>query len=98
MVFPNAELKIFLDASTEERARRRYKQQVKQGIPGSLERIQQEVEERDRRDTEREISPLVQAPDAFYLDSTALSADEVVDVIVHLAEKRNRETSDRLRA
>lgn len=88
VVFPQAELKIFLDASAEERARRRYKQQVKQGIPSSLERIQQEVEERDRRDTEREVSPLVQAPDALYLDSTALSADEVVDVIVRLAEKR----------
>jgi cytidylate kinase len=76
VVFPQAEL------------RRRYKQQVKQGIPSSLERIQREVEERDRRDTEREVSPLLQAPDAFYLDSTALSADEVVDVIVRLAEKR----------
>jgi cytidylate kinase len=89
VVFPQAELKIFLDASAEERARRRFKQQVKQGISSSLERIQQEVEERDRRDTEREVSPLVQAPDAFYLDSTALSADEVVDVIVRLAEKKS---------
>jgi cytidylate kinase len=88
VVFPQAELKIFLDATPEERARRRYKQQIKQGIPSSLEKIRQEVEERDRRDSQREVSPLVQAPDAVYLDSTALSAGEVIDVIVRLAGQR----------
>jgi len=88
VVFPQAELKIFLDATAEERARRRYKQQVKQGIPGSLEEIRREVEERDRRDRGREVSPLAQAPDAVYLDSTALTAEEVVDVIVRLAEQQ----------
>lgn len=88
VVFPRAELKIFLDATAEERARRRHKQQVKQGIPSSLEEIQREVEERDRRDRGREVSPLVQVPDAVYLDSTALSADEVVEVIVRLVEQQ----------
>lgn len=88
VVFPHAELKIFLDASPEVRAQRRYQQQREQGIESSLEKTRQEVRERDQRDSSRTVSPLLQAPDAVYLDSTALSADEVVDVIVRLAEKR----------
>ncbi len=87
VVFPDAELKIFLDATPEERARRRYQQQSLQGVPSSLEKTRREVEERDRRDSSREASPLRQAPDAIYLDSTALTVDEVVDVIVRLWEK-----------
>ncbi len=92
VVFPHAELKVFLDASPEERARRRYQQQIGQGIPSSMEKTRHEVEERDRRDRGRAVSPLVQAPDAVYLDSTALMPDEVVDVIVRLAEKRSTES------
>jgi cytidylate kinase len=88
VVFPSAELKIFLDASPEERARRRHAQHVEQGIESSLDQTRKEVEERDRRDQTRGVSPLVQAPDAVFLDSTALSAADVVDVIVRLAEKR----------
>jgi cytidylate kinase len=91
VVFPHAELKVFLDATPEERARRRYEQQASQGIPSSLEKTRKEVEERDERDRERAASPLVQAPDAVYLDCTALCAGEVVDVIVRLAEKRTAE-------
>ena len=88
VVFPNAELKIFLDATPDERARRRHEQHLEQGIESSLEQTRKEVEERDRRDSTRKVSPLVQAPDAVYLDTTALTANDVVDVIVRLAEKR----------
>ncbi|HSC78336.1 MAG TPA: (d)CMP kinase [Candidatus Acidoferrales bacterium] len=93
VVFPKAELKIFLDATPDERARRRHAQHLEQGIESSLERTKKEVEERDRRDSTRSVSPLVQAPDAVYLDSTALTAEEVVDVIVRLAEKQTQENN-----
>lgn len=92
VVFPRAELKIFLDASAEERARRRCEQQREQGIESSLEKTRQEIEERDRRDRERSVSPLVQAADAVYLDSSALSAEEVAEVIVRLANHRQQNT------
>ena len=92
VVFPNAELKIFLDADAEERARRRHEQHLEQGIQSSLEMTRKEVEERDRRDRERTVSPLVQAPDAVYLDTTAMTADEVVGVIVRLVEKKVRDS------
>jgi len=98
VVFPHAELKVFLDATPDERARRRHAQHLEQGIESSLEQTRKEVEERDRRDSTRSVSPLVQAPDAVYLDTTALTADDAVDVIVRLAEKQgrepNRETKD----
>jgi cytidylate kinase len=87
VVFPRAQLKIFLDASREERARRRHLQHLEQGHPSTLEETLREIEARDRRDTERSASPLVRADDAVYVDSTALSADETVDVIVRLARK-----------
>ena len=92
VVFPNAELKIFLDADFEERARRRHAQHLEQGIPSSLEMTRKEVEERDRRDRERKLSPLVQASDAVYLDTTAMSALEAVDVITRLAEGKVSES------
>jgi len=88
VVFPRAELKVFLTASVEERARRRCEQQREQGIESSPEKTRREVEERDHRDKTRQVSPLVQAPDAVYLDATALTAAEAVDVIVRLAEKK----------
>ncbi len=88
VVFPHAELKIFLDATPDERARRRHTQHLEQGIESSLEKTKKEVEERDRRDSTRTVSPLVQASDAVYLDSTALTAADVVDVIIRLAEKK----------
>ncbi len=92
VVFPRAELKVFLDASPDERARRRHAQHLEQGIESSLEKTKKEVEERDRRDSTRSVSPLVQAPDAVYLDTTALTADDAVDVIVRLAEKKAGES------
>ena len=88
VVFPHAELKVFLDASQEERARRRHAQHLEQGHASSLEETQREIVERDRRDSERAASPLTRAADAVYLDSTALSAEDTVEVIVRLARKR----------
>ncbi|MFQ5817201.1 MAG: (d)CMP kinase [Terriglobia bacterium] len=88
VVFPDAELKFFLDASSEVRAQRRFEQQQALGIPASLEQTREEVHQRDRRDAEREASPLRRASDAVYLDTTALSADEIVEVIVRLARQR----------
>ena len=88
VVFPHAELKIFLDASVAERARRRHAQEREKGRESSPEETRKEIEERDRRDQEREVSPLQKAEDAVYLDSTVLSINEVVEVIVRLARER----------
>lgn len=88
VVFPDAELKIFLDASPEVRARRRFEQQQALGTPTRLEQTREEVRQRDLRDQQREASPLRRAPDAVYLDTTALTIDEVVEVVVRLARER----------
>ncbi len=95
VVFPRAELKVFVTAAVDERARRRYEQQREQGIESALEKTRQEVAERDHRDRTRKVSPLVQAPDAVYLESTAMTAGDVVDVIVRLAEKKVAESKSR---
>lgn len=85
VVFPDAELKLYLDASPQVRAERRFEQQQALGIPTSLEETRAEVRQRDLRDLQRQASPLRRAPDAVYLDTTALTADEVVEVVVRLA-------------
>ncbi|HEX2880773.1 MAG TPA: (d)CMP kinase [Polyangiaceae bacterium] len=82
VVFPDAEAKFFLTASVEARAKRRHLElQQREGAP-SLESVMQEVEERDRRDSNRPVAPLIQAADAVLVDSTGLSIDQVVDSIV----------------
>lgn len=81
VVFPEAMLKVFLTASAEERARRRYKQLLEQGLSANLRALEKEMEERDQRDRERAISPLQPAVDAWILDSTALRMDAVVELI-----------------
>ena len=78
VVFPAAAAKLFLDASAEERAKRRYKQLQSQGIDGNFAQILAEVKARDERDRNRAVAPLKPAEDALVLDSTALSIDEVV--------------------
>jgi cytidylate kinase len=88
VVFPGAALKIFLTASAEERARRRYKQLKDKGSGASLAALSQEIAERDRRDSTRAVAPLVPAADAVTVDSTSLTIDEVVDRI--MAEARSR--------
>ena len=87
-VFPDADLKIFLDASEEARARRRLQDNLDKGRETTLEQTRLEITRRDRLDSERKISPLVAAADAVKIDSTELSVDQVVDKIVSLVNER----------
>jgi CMP/dCMP kinase len=89
MVFPQAQLKIFLKADVEERARRRLKQDSREGREATLEKTAYEIGRRDQLDAERKISPLVPAPDAVEIDSTHLLADQVVEQILALARNRH---------
>ena len=87
VVLPKAELKIFLVASVDERAERRYKENLSKGIETDLETLKEEIAARDYKDSHRETSPLKQAEDAIYLDTTGLSILEVVDKIKVEAQK-----------
>ncbi|TQR04275.1 (d)CMP kinase [Psychrobacillus soli] len=87
-VLTNAELKIFMSASVEERANRRYLDNQKRGIHTSLEELIEEIALRDKLDSEREASPLTQAADAIYIDTTSLSIEEVSEQIMQLAKER----------
>lgn len=87
VVLPNAELKIFLVASVDERAERRYKENLSKGIETDLETLKEEIAVRDYKDSHRETSPLKQAKDAIYLDTTGLGISEVVEKIKLEAEK-----------
>lgn len=82
VVFPDAALKIYLTASVEVRAQRRYKQLIDKGIHANLRALSRELEERDRRDATRSVAPLKPAQDAVQIDSSSLSIDQVVDLIV----------------
>ena len=88
VVFPNAEIKIFLDASAEERARRRHAELRAAGRPADLSETLREMEERDKRDSERDLAPLRMADDALRIDSSNASADSVAAQV--LAKIRNR--------
>ena len=88
VVFPQAELKIFLDASPETRAERRWKEHQEKGEEMTLLEVLAEVKERDRRDRERKVSPLVKAADAVLVDNTAMGIEETARLIVFLAEER----------
>ncbi len=79
VVFPDADVKFFLDASAEERGRRRWRELTDKGIKVDQERITQEIRDRDRQDSSRVLAPLRRADDARVIDSTALTADEVLD-------------------
>jgi cytidylate kinase len=85
VVFPHAEVKIFLDADPEERARRRY-QEAPNKAP--VEQVAREMRERDQRDRSRAEAPLTQAPDAVYVDSTGLTPDEVEEAILKVIRAR----------
>ena len=87
VVFPDAELKVFLTASVEERARRRYLELKEKGVPVDLADLEKRIAQRDELDENREISPLRCAEDAKYLDSTKLSIDEVTEQIAQMAGK-----------
>ena len=90
VVFPRAELKIFLDASPETRAQRRWKEHQEKGDSMTLLDVLHEVRERDKRDRERKVSPLVRAKDAVLLDNTAMGIDETARLIVFLAHERGK--------
>ncbi|WP_249871997.1 (d)CMP kinase [Oceanobacillus saliphilus] len=81
-VLPDAEVKIFLVASVEERAKRRYEENVKKGIASSMEVLRKEIEERDRIDSSREASPLIKARDAIEVDTTSLTITQVAELIL----------------
>jgi CMP/dCMP kinase len=85
VVFPGAEVKVFLTASAEERARRRYKQLKEKGLTVNLAGLSQEILERDRRDSSRPVAPLRPAEDAVVIDSTGLTVEQVVDRVLGLA-------------
>lgn len=87
VVLPEADLKIFLVASVDERAERRYKENLSKGIPTDLERLKIEISERDRKDSTRAISPLKQAEDAILLDSTGKTINEIVQFIEDKAKE-----------
>lgn len=87
-VLPDAQVKIYLTASVETRAARRYKELIEKGESADLEKIAADIEERDYRDMHREMSPLRQADDAILVDSSEMSIDEVVAAIREIAAKR----------
>lgn len=86
-VFPNAELKIFQIASVEERANRRYKENMRKGIACDLNTLKEEIKVRDFKDSTRSVSPLRKASDAIELDTSNLEPKEVIDKIIELARK-----------
>ena len=88
VVFPNANVKIFLDCSLEERARRRYKQNLKKGINESYKEVLESMIQRHQLETERKIAPLIKADDAILIDSTNMSINEVVHKIEEIINQK----------
>ncbi len=89
VVFPHAPLKIFLTASAEERARRRYNQLKEKGSGASLSALSREITERDARDSSRAVAPLVPAADAERIDSTELTIEAAVERVIELGRRRS---------
>jgi CMP/dCMP kinase len=89
VVFPNAELKIFLEAAPEIRAERRWKEHQEKREHLTLEDVLEEVRARDRRDRERKVSPLIRAADAVLIDNTAMDIEETARLVVMLARQRD---------
>lgn len=88
-VFPNADVKIYLDATPEERARRRVLQNKEKGIETSYEEVLENIKDRDYRDSNREIAPLRKAEDAIYIDSSDMTIEEVVNKVIDIINKKN---------
>lgn len=87
-VFPDADVKIYLDASAEERARRRVKQNTEAGISSNYEEILENIKFRDNNDKTSKVAPLKQAKDAVYVDTTNMNIEEVVEKIINIIEKK----------
>ena len=92
VVFPNADVKIFLDCSVEERAKRRYKQDIEKGIEITYEEVLESIKERHKLETERDIAPFIKADDAIVVDSTNMSIDEVVETILKIIDEKKEKT------
>ncbi len=90
-VLPDAEVKIFLTASVEERAMRRYRELAEKGIQADFDEVKADMEYRDKNDSEREFAPLKPAEDSIILDNTDLSLEQSVDKICEIAEARKAE-------
>ena len=88
VIFPNADVKIYIEVSEEERANRRYKQTLEKGIDTSYEQILANIKKRHKLETEREIAPLVKAEDAILLDTTNMTEEESIEKIIEIIEKK----------
>ncbi len=88
VVFPNADVKIFLDCSLEERANRRYKQNLEKGINETYEEVLKSIKERHKLETERKIAPLIKAEDSILVDSTNMTIEEVVEKIEEIVRRK----------
>lgn len=88
VVFPEAAVKIFLDASAQERAKRRWQQLQQQGISGSFDALLVEIKARDERDRNRIVAPLVPAKEALVIDSTAMTIEQVFDTVIKYVKKQ----------
>lgn len=84
VVFPNANVKIYLDATPEERAKRRVLQNEEKGIKTSYEEVLENIKDRDKRDSNRKVAPLKKADDAIYIDSSNMTINEVVENVIAL--------------
>jgi len=94
VVFPQAEVKVYLDASPETRAERRYRELCARGEKATLDETLRDVRDRDQRDTGREFSPLRPADNALRIDSTGLTVDAVVGLIIQEVQKKRSKTKD----
>lgn len=97
VVLPDAELKVYLTASSKERARRRWYELTEKGISCNIDEIEQDIIARDKQDMNREISPLCQAEDAILVDSSNMSIDEVIDKIITLYHEKLKEDKDEMK-
>jgi 3-phosphoshikimate 1-carboxyvinyltransferase len=88
VVFPGAEVKVFLTASAEARAERRYKQLIEKGMPANMQALLQDLQERDARDSQRSVAPLQQSAGAERVDTTPLGIDEAVAAVLAIAERK----------
>jgi cytidylate kinase len=88
VVFPEADLKIFMQASLDERARRRRDDLAAMGIARDIETLREDIARRDQRDSNRKIAPLVQAADAILIDTTSMTIEQQVEFIVQALEKK----------
>lgn len=88
VVFPDADVKIFLDASDEEIANRRYKQNLERGINSTYEQVLEDIKKRNEYDSKRDVAPLKKAEDAVYIDTTNLTIDEVVNKVLEIIKDK----------